>query len=192
MDNHLISMISKHYSYMLSILLGGLTACHTDTVYHVYRPVPEEGWSKQDTLVYTLPDSLKPGCYQLEMDVRHTDNYPYRDIWLEMAFERRTPQANIPTLQEEDSLNIPEQELDVPADSMTWVRDTVHLYLADRQGRWLNGGTIGSLYQFYAPVGNFCLTNKDGKKFRIVHIMKDNPLKGIHDIGIRIYQKPSH
>lgn len=174
---------------LILLLLEGLTACHTDTVYHIYQPVSEEGWNKKDTLIYMLPDSLAAGCYQLELDVRHTGNYPYRDIWLEMAFERRKPQDFSADMPDRDSLDIPEQ--DIPVDTMMWVRDTVHLYLADEQGRWLNGGTIGSLYQFRATTGKFCLTNKDGKTFRIVHIMKDNPLQGIHDIGIRIYHTPA-
>lgn len=181
----------KHFrygTYMLSIfLLGGLAACHTDTVYHVYRPVSENGWSKQDTLTYTLPDSLKDGCYQLEVNIRHTEAYPYRDIWLELAFERRKPQQTSPAQSEpEDSLD--NSEPDIPIDSMIQIRDTLHFYLADKQGRWLKGGTIGSQYQFSAPTRHFCLNDKDGKTFRIIHIMKDNPLHGIHDIGIRLFQ----
>lgn len=177
---------------MLSILLsGGLTACHTDTVYHVYYPVSENGWSKQDTLTYTLPDSLKAGCYQLEVNVRHTEAYPYRDIWLELAFERRKPQQFFSaSVEQEDSLD--NNKPDIPIDSMVWVRDTFHLYLADEQGRWLKGGTIGSLYQFSASARPFCLSDADGKTFRIVHIMKDNPLQGIHDIGIRLFQSPGN
>ena len=176
---------------MLSVLLlGGLAACHTDTVYHVYHPVSENGWSKQDTLTYTLSDSLKTGCYQLEVDIRHTEAYPYRDIWLELAFERRKPQQQLAVTSElEDSLDM--NEPDIPTDSMMWVRDTLHFYLADEQGRWLKGGTIGSLYQFSAPARPFCLNEKDGKTFRIIHIMKDNPLQGIHDIGLRLFQPAS-
>lgn len=173
---------------MLSTFLtGGLTACHTDTVYHVYHPVSVNGWSKQDTLIYILPDSLKTGRYQLEISVRHTEAYPYRDIWLELAFEQKKAQQ-IPIVQTEpkDSLEITEPDISV--DSMTWVRDTLHFYLADDKGRWVKGGTIGSLYQFSSPAQPFYLNNNDDKTLRIIHIMKDNPLPGIHDIGIRLFQ----
>lgn len=188
---NLLSFFKQYGSYMLSVLLiVELTACHTDTVYHVYHPVSENGWSKQDTLTYTLPDSLETGYYQLEVDIRHTEAYPYRDIWLELAFERRKSQSTFTVPSKlEDSLDINEPY--IPTDSMVWVRDTLHLYLTDEQGRWLKGGTIGSLYQFSAPARPFCLNDKDGKNFRIIHIMKDNPLHGIHDIGLRLFQPAS-
>lgn len=175
--------------YVLSVfLLGGLAACHTDTVYHRYHPISENGWSKQDTLTYVLPDSLKDGHYQLEVNIRHTEAYPYRDIWLEMAFERRKPQQTLSTTDSlKDSTETNEQE-NIPTDTMIWVKDTLHFYLADEQGRWLKGGTIGSLYQFSSQARPFFLDDKDGKTFRMVHIMKDNPLRGIHDIGIRLFQ----
>lgn len=188
MHNLPVSRLFKYVLYMLPTLLtGGLAACHTDTVYHVYHPVSVNGWSKQDTLIYTLPDSLKEGCYQLEMNVRHTEAYPYRDIWIEMAVEQEKPQqTHTKQTEAEDSLEI--NVFEASTDSMTWVRDTLHFYLADNKGRWIKGGTIGSLYQFSAPAQSFCLNGKNGKTLRIIHIMKDNPLPGIHDIGIRLYQ----
>lgn len=188
MHNPSVSRFFRYILYMLSTFLaGGLTACHTDTVYHVYHPVSVNGWSKQDTLVYMLPDSLKEGCYQLEISVRHTEAYPYRDIWIELASEQEKPQQTYTSQTEpKDSLEIP--QLEASADSMIWIRDTLHLYLADEKGRWIKGGTIGSLYQFSAPAQWFCLNNKRGKTIRLIHIMKDNPLTGIHDIGIRLFQ----
>ena len=63
-------------------------------------------------------------------------------------------------------------------------RDTVHFYLADPKGKWLGHG-LGELRQItfaYSP----SFDSDTIKTFQINHIMQDNPLMGIHDIGIQI------
>lgn len=67
---------------------------------------------------------------------------------------------------------------------LTVNQDTVHLYLADSTGNWLGNG-IGELRQIMLPI-SFNPQGDSIKEIRITHIMQDNPLPGIHDIGIRI------
>lgn len=63
-----------------------LNACHTDTRYHVYQAVSgEEGWDKSDSLAFHLPVGLSSGEYRMEIGLRHTGEYPYRDIWLSVT-----------------------------------------------------------------------------------------------------------
>ena len=69
-------------------LLFSLAACHDDTVYHTYQNLSSNGWNKQDTLEYTLPSQLAGHTYELEVGLRHTENYPYQDIWLEVLYVR--------------------------------------------------------------------------------------------------------
>lgn len=70
---------------------------------------------------------------------------------------------------------------------LTVNQDTLHLYLADSVGRWKGTG-IGELRQFQAP---FTITAQpEDSTFRITHIMQENPLYGIHDIGLSIQQCP--
>lgn len=63
-------------------------------------------------------------------------------------------------------------------------QDTIHLYLADKDGNWLGHG-IGEIKQITFP---FTLksTNDSIKEIRIVHIMQQNPLLNLQDIGISI------
>lgn len=67
------------FSTGMLILLG---SCRSDTAYHVYQSVAASGWGRQDTLVYELPASLSPGRYLVEIGLRNTSEYAYRDIWL--------------------------------------------------------------------------------------------------------------
>lgn len=63
--------------------------------------------------------------------------------------------------------------------------DTLHVHLADSSHRWYGKG-FGELRQLTVPMN---LDRPEGdsiREVRIVHIMQDNPLTGIHDVGIQI------
>lgn len=72
---------------------------------------------------------------------------------------------------------------------LTINQDTIHLYLADSIGNW-EGHGIGEMRQLTFPVQINPSPQDSIKEFRITHIMQDNPLYGIHDIGIRIAEQP--
>ena len=69
---------------------------------------------------------------------------------------------------------------------LTINQDTIHLYLADTQGHWLGNG-IGEIRQITFPF-TFTPTNDSIKEIRITHIMQQNPLLNLQDIGISIHE----
>lgn len=143
------------------LLLTVFAACQSNIVYHSYRPVPLEGWAKSDTLVYALPASVPTGEYEVEIGIRYGEAYPYRDLWLEVSHNTQ--------------------------DTLHYATDTVHFFLADESGN-KTGNSPGGLYQCVLPYQSGLPVRQEGstRTFRIVQIMKDNPLKGISDIGIQI------
>lgn len=151
---------------LAGICLFLLGACHTDTLYHVYQAVPgEKGWNKSDSLVFTLPPEVAAGTYGMEIGIRHTGGYPYRDIWL-----------SVTQVEGEDSLA-----------SHT---DTLHIYLADEKGAWeQHEGAIGGLYQraYTCEKPVVWLTDSVGHSLRITHLMRQNPLSGVLDVGVRLF-----
>lgn len=144
----------------LSALL--LTACQSNTVYHSYQPVATTGWNKSDTLIYTLPETVPTGSYAIEIGIRHREAYPYRDLWLCIS-------------------------QNMQQDTLKFKTDSVRIFLADKKGNWKGTGP-GGLYQYtcrYKPA--FRIEQQgQARTFRIVQIMKDNPLAGVNDIGIRL------
>ena len=104
------------FSTGMLILLG---SCRSDTAYHVYQSVAASGWGRQDTLVYELPASLSPGRYLVEIGVRNTSEYAYRDIWLALL----SGQGVIP----EDAVSSGRGS-NLQADSWAFRADTLHLY----------------------------------------------------------------
>ena len=66
-------------------------------------------------------------------------------------------------------------------------QDTVHVYLADTTGYW-HGSGIGNIKQYSSSFQTKLTRGDSIKEFRITHIMQDNPLHGICDIGLHIMQ----
>ena len=64
-------------------------------------------------------------------------------------------------------------------------RDTLELRLADNAGIWLGDGW-GGLYQSTLPAG-FIRIGKAGEyRFKIIHLLPDEVLPGINDVGIKL------
>lgn len=68
---------------------------------------------------------------------------------------------------------------------LTINQDTVHLYLADSIGNWRGNG-IGGIRQSNFPIRLSQPTKDSIKEFRITHVMRDHPLNGILNIGLKI------
>lgn len=68
---------------------------------------------------------------------------------------------------------------------LTVNQDTIHIYLADTTGYWKGSG-IGNIKQYSSTFQIKTETGDSIKEFRVTHIMQDNPLHDICDIGIHI------
>lgn len=130
--------ITNFIKYFLGITcLLSVYACQPELIYYTYEPIPEEGWKRQDTLRFSLPDSLSPGSYNMEIGIRHLGKYAYRDLWLELT--HFLPNAT-------------------PGGEWIEKKDTIHIYLANEKGSWVGTGTTGGHFQllyhtqpFYFP-----------------------------------------
>ncbi len=190
-----------------TILLPLLYSCHQEAVYDSYQSLPNNEWKKEDTLRFVLPEHLEAVTYKLEIGIRHTCAYRYRDLWLELT--QYVPEEG------KEAANWKEK------------KDTLHLYLADKKGNWLGKGSTSSFYQLlvacdslHLPGTTSCLQSSDEKAadysssargespkskkkytflgtektvgcesrhlLKIAHIMQDSVLTHISDIGIRL------
>lgn len=139
---------------LISILM---TSCFNETtVYHQYHHVSTKGWKQSDTLSFAIADSIAGHRYALEIGIRHTEMYPYQNIWIVL-------------LHHTDSI----------------AADTFQLELASPQGEWKGKGNASKLYQYIQTTGEINLTPTD-TLLQLIHIMKDSCLNGITDAGIRL------
>ena len=59
-----------------------LVACNRNTIYSEFRSVPMKEWGADSILTYRFDIEDTHATYQMLVCVRHTDQYPYQNMWL--------------------------------------------------------------------------------------------------------------
>ncbi|MGL5636569.1 MAG: gliding motility lipoprotein GldH [Bacteroidales bacterium] len=158
---------TKKRNNFLSYLIKGMLcilficfayACQPKEVFFQYHSFDQMQWSRKDTIVFNeqFSDSLKK--YPIVLETRKDVKYPYKDLWIEVKI--------------------------MDNDSVCMQTDTIHLFLNDHNGKPIGKG-FGTLYQQSDTIfPDFRPLNSSAKNFRIRHLMEDEYLYGISDIGI--------
>ena len=148
------------------LLLGGaclLAGCSADVVFQADVPVAGGAWAQEAKHSFAFDISDTVGTHNVFIDVRHTGDYPYQDMYLFVDLED------------------PQGEHSV---------DTVDLILADGTGRWLGRGVgfikadrhdAHVLYRHrdrFPRTGRYTLT--------LEQAMRVDPLPGVIDVGVSI------
>ncbi|WP_160712159.1 gliding motility lipoprotein GldH [Chitinophaga solisilvae] len=121
-----------------------------------YKPSFEVNIQPEDTA----------SLYDIYVNVRHTDAYPYSNMWLLVG-----------TTYPGDS---------IPKDQR------VELPLADISGKWSGTGTSGiikhdDIIEHRVPIQHNAIFNKPGTyKFTFEQNMRQNPLPHVMNVGLRI------
>lgn len=154
--------IAKAKIKLLLVTAILFSACDT-TLYHEFRSV-YYGWSRSDTLLFQFNNEAARDLEycNTQIELRCTPNYPYKELWLRI--EGGSPiQA-----------------------------DTLKCNIFNDYGRQ-NGTTAGLMYQLSIPYKNIKISSSDTiTTVRIVHIMKDDTIRGISDVGIRLSHPDRH
>ena len=113
------------------------------------------GWAYADTLTFNNDDADTLEVGRVVVGVRHTANYPYSNLWMEMSYDAGDT---------------------IPA------RDTVEVRLADAFGHWQGSGS-GSSYQFTDTViPRHRIV--PGTRVRLRHIMRMDTVPELEQIGL--------
>ncbi|TZF86233.1 gliding motility lipoprotein GldH (plasmid) [Pedobacter sp. BS3] len=137
----------------------GLQACSDTAIVDVNQPVPHRNWSyiKKITVPVTITDAGKR--YNIYMNLRHTADYKYSNLFV--LIRQRNPDGKLDTVRKEFQLAYPD-------------------------GEWLGSGS-GNLYSYQLPVKTGYKFPEKGKYiFELEQNMRDNPLKEISDVGLRV------
>ncbi|MCR4764826.1 MAG: gliding motility lipoprotein GldH [Bacteroidaceae bacterium] len=157
--------LRQHQGFaLLMVMIWLLSACNSQTRYHQFRPVAEDGWSPTDTIEFEVPltDSLQQ--HTLVLQLRYTSRYPYKDLHLGL-------QAISP-------------------DSLVCVSERFHASLMDKQGYWAGSGHSG-LYLLTAGHTPLPPAKPGTWHIKLFQLMGDSLLIGIHDVGIEISNLPT-
>ncbi|SFD33321.1 gliding motility-associated lipoprotein GldH [Chitinophaga sp. CF118] len=123
--------------------------------------IPGHQWSYSHKPVFevTLQPQDTAYVYNIYVNVRHKDSYPYSNIWL------------VVNTQFPEGQPIPQR---------------VELPLADMSGKWLGSG-LDDIYEHQIPIQQRAILNKPGTyRFTFEQNMRQNPLPDIMNVGLRI------
>ncbi len=133
------------------------TMCQDSPFYHRHVKTDREGWLADSSAVFELPECDKDCKANVDLWIRATSEYRYESLILVATAE---------------------------CDRYTVWTDTLFMSLYDGKGKSTGSGFPFTEYHIDAK----SLILKAGKsyKIRVRHIMRDNPVRGITDCGIRL------
>ena len=144
---------------LAAFCLCWLAACQPKIIYETYKEIDQRSWNKDSLAVFEIPVTDTIHHFDLYINVRNDVNYNYSNLWLFV------------TIEEPDGKS---------------VEDKFEITLAEPSGKWMGEGMGGLktrevLYRrniFFPSSGNYTITLQQG--------MRENVLKGISDVGVRI------
>ncbi len=158
--NLILYCLRNRFFLPLLMLIALAISCRPVELYERQKNIPDGKWDWDEKLLYTLtiPDSATD--YNIYAVIRHSASYPYRNIWLRIG------------LQGPGSDSVSFQNFNIPLAS---------------NDQWLGAG-MNDVYErrvklFGQPV-RFQHTGQ--VLFSMQHIMREDPLPGLLQAGIRI------
>ena len=140
-------------------LLFIITSCTKNSVYENNQLIKSVSWKTSDKLSYPVTITDTSYLYNIYINIRHTEDYHYRNIWL-MSY------ATYP-------------------DGSTQSK-RVELNLADEEGKWYGHG-VNNIWDARILFQSDTHITKPGQyTFALEQDMREDPLPGIMAVGIRI------
>jgi gliding motility-associated lipoprotein GldH len=161
-------LLKKKHPLFLCLLacILFLTSCTAIDLYEKTVPIPRHEWSSnfKPQFKFTIKDTTVP--YQVYFIIRHNDRYNYNNIWINLYTQ-------------------------APGDTVQKVQ--YELPLASKEKGWL-GSAMDDIYEHRVALtaqNQRMYFKKAGEyTFTLEHIMREDPLQQVLDVGIRIEKKP--
>jgi gliding motility-associated lipoprotein GldH len=148
-------------SFILGIFLTSMLAlsCDSKRIYEENNEIENAVWPKTKPIEFTFDIEDTEQLYNLNINIRNKNAYPYSNLFLMV-------------------------EMTSPDDK--YFADTLEFSLADKTGRWTGSG-IGNLWLNQFPLVEGVKMLVPGTySVKISHGMRDDSLKAISDVGIRV------
>lgn len=153
--------MKKRIAYSFFIILG-LASCTNHAIFDQNIPIKDRAWTYDQNPSFNVHIQDSSAKYNVYINLRHSSDYDYSNIYV--------------LLSEKGSK----------------LKDTSYrkeIQLAQLDGRWL-GKSAASLYEIeYLAKENFTFPDTGLYNFSIEQNMRENPLKNIADIGIKVVKQ---
>lgn len=158
-------MFSRRIQYILfpAALSLLLSSCQTIDLYEKNVAIPGHEWSAvyKPEFAFTITDTSS--LYHIYIVLRHNEKYNWNNIWLQLTTR-------------------------VPGDT-SYRREKYELTLANNEG-WV-GSAMDDVYETRVRI-----TPREGiplrkgeYRFSIAHIMREEPLRNVMNVGLRVEKK---
>ncbi len=149
--------------YLAGALVAMVMAagCSFNSVYEHSQDIPNEEWNKNIPVKFEIPVTDTINGFKIVVNVRNSNEYPYSNLFLFLT--TYSPQGNS-------------------------IRDTIEMKLADDNGKWLGKGFGGVWSSEIVLRSNRVIRFPSSGTYKvdIVQAMRDDVLRGIKDIGIKV------
>lgn len=137
-------------------------ACKTDKLYEEYKTLEPSGWDQDSSANFSFNIDKTFLNYNLFVNVRNRGDYANSNLWL---------------------------FVDITAPDYTCIHDTIEYQLALPSGKWVGKGTGGMFSNQFLFRENVYFPMAGTYTVSIRHAMRNNPLKGISDIGLGVKRR---
>ncbi|HVG40325.1 MAG TPA: gliding motility lipoprotein GldH [Chitinophagaceae bacterium] len=152
--------------YLLPFTFLLLTAsCGRIDMYEKVSPIPKQEWQSSYKPSFTFSISDTTAAYQLFLILRHNNKYNYNNLWVNVY--RKKPNGQVSKVLYE-------------------------LRLAGKEG-WTATG-MDDIFEHRLPLApqpndSFYFDQKGPYTFTVEHIMREEPLDNVLNVGVRIEKK---
>lgn len=144
---------------LLMAVLLFLSSCQSGILFEKTIAIPQEGWSQDNFLVYSIPVDDTLSKYNFSLIIRNEARYEYSNLFL---------------------------FINITAPGGEGIRDTVEVRLSDERGNWLGSG-VGGKHTIQVPFKNQVkFPHKGNYIIEIEQGMREKDLNFITDVGLRI------
>ena len=158
MPNNMKRLWKRFLTIIIAVASGFIASCDRLPVYTHFQPVPQNGWEKEEALLFTVSPVKEGGQYARQLGLRINSLYPFYNLCL--VVEQTT----------------------VPSGRVC--NDTLYCTLFDKGGRLKGKGV--NYFQYAFPLNSVALEANDSLVVSVKHNMKRNLLNGITDVGFTL------
>lgn len=146
--------------FVISFLSLFFASCIKIDLYEKQATIPSQNWFYTDVPKFTFHIDDTTSLYNVYVILRHTDLYKYNNIWLRIG-------------------------LKTPSDSFSY--QNVNMILATDAKGW-DGTGMDDIYEVRKSISAapFSFKSAGDYTFSIEQIMRENPLKNILNVGLRV------
>jgi gliding motility-associated lipoprotein GldH len=153
--------MKRHFLHIILFSMYIICLSCTKPIYYEQYQTIDNPWNKNKEYFFTCEIEDHTVFYNISINIRNNNLYPYQNLWLFYTEEQ------------------PENLI---------LRDTIECMLADNYGKWIGSGI--SIHHLNIPIRTqYKFPRKGLYTFTIRQGMREDRLKGIEQLGLRIEKK---